>query len=474
MNFCLIWAGRYVNRAGRTGVRTGRKTVRAGRSTLGWNTVISCSVEMSEYSRQATGRYWRTLWRTAAPCRARRTWRTPPAYGGHYKHRQRITPVYGYTPQPGERGAPHQRTGVTTSTDSALPLCTAIRHSQVNVAHPTSVRGSLQAQTGHYPRVRLYATARRTWHMPPAYGGHYKHRQRITPVYGYTPQSGERSACHQRTGVTTSTDRALPPCTAIRHSQANVAHATSVRGSLQAQTGHYPRVRLYATVRWTWHTPPAYGGHYKHRQVTTSHSQANVAHPTSVRGSLQAQTAHYPRVRLYATSRWTWHTPPAYGGHYKHRQRITPVYDYTPQPGECNKTAFGSVIFNRGRSLVIALSLSITLWLLIRYLSDYPLMVPRVFCDVNGGNRIQNGFPWPRCWICGRILYVKMNVICHQWRHRRLGRLLGRSAMTATFQRDVQLTACYKNKLTGTGRCNYIHSTQYTCSISNGQRVFWL
>ena len=267
---------------------------------------------------------------------ARRTWHMPPAYGGHYKHRQGITPVYGYTPQPGERGTPHQHTGVTTSTDSALPPSTTIRHSQANVAHPTSIRGSLQAQTAHYPRVRLYATARRTWHTPPAYGGHYKHRQRITPEYDYMPQPGERGTPHQHTGVTTSTDsalppcmaihqpgergtphqrtgvttstdralppcmaihqpgergtphqrtgvttskdRALPPCTTIRHSQVNVAHPTSIRGSLQAQTAHYPRVWLYT-------------------------SQVNVAHPTSVRGALQAQTGHYPRVRLYATAR---------------------------------------------------------------------------------------------------------------------------------------------------------------------------
>ena len=34
-----------------------------------------------------------------------------------------------------------------------------------------------------------------------------------------------------------------------------------------------------------------------------------------------------------------------------------------------------------------------------------------------------------------------------------------RISMTSTFQRDVQLTARLKNNLTGTGRCNYIHST---------------
>ena len=45
---------------------------------------------------------------------------------------------------------------------------------------------------------------------------------------------------------------------------------------------------------------------------------------------------------------------------------------------------------------------------------------------------------------------IKMNVICRQWRHSRVGRLLGGSAMTATFHLDVQLTACYTNNLTGT------------------------
>ena len=62
---------------------------------------------------------------------------------------------------------------------------------------------------------------------------------------------------------------------------------------------------------------------------------------------------------------------------------------------ECNKTivafSFG-VLFDRGRSLVIALSMSIARWLL--KMSDYPLAaLPRVFCDVDGGNRIQTGFP---------------------------------------------------------------------------------
>ena len=49
------------------------------------------------------------------------------------------------------------------------------------------------------------------------------------------------------------------------------------------------------------------------------------------------------------------------------------------------------VLFKRGRSLVIALSPSIVRWPLKK--SDYPLVAPRVFCDVNGGNRIQTGFP---------------------------------------------------------------------------------
>ena len=39
------------------------------------------------------------------------------------------------------------------------------------------------------------------------------------------------------------------------------------------------------------------------------------------------------------------------------------------------------------------------------------------------------------------------------------GLVIGRSAMTATFQRDVRLTAYYKNSLAGTYRCNNIHST---------------
>ena len=42
-------------------------------------------------------------------------------------------------------------------------------------------------------------------------------------------------------------------------------------------------------------------------------------------------------------------------------------------------------------TLVIALSLSITRWPL--KMSDHSLVARRVFCDVNGGNRIQTGFP---------------------------------------------------------------------------------
>ena len=54
-----------------------------------------------------------------------------------------------------------------------------------------------------------------------------------------------------------------------------------------------------------------------------------------------------------------------------------------------NKTivAFSFVVlFNRGRSSVIALSLPIARWPL--KMSDYPLVAPRVSCDVNGENRI--------------------------------------------------------------------------------------
>ena len=40
---------------------------------------------------------------------------------------------------------------------------------------------------------------------------------------------------------------------------------------------------------------------------------------------------------------------------------------------------------------MIVLSLSSDRWPLKK--SDYPLVAPRVFCDVNVGNRIQTGFP---------------------------------------------------------------------------------
>ena len=60
----------------------------------------------------------------------------------------------------------------------------------------------------------------------------------------------------------------------------------------------------------------------------------------------------------------------------------------------CNQTiaAFRFVVlFKRGRSLVIVLSPSNVCWPLKK--SDCPLVAPRVFCNVNGGNRIQAGFP---------------------------------------------------------------------------------
>ena len=56
----------------------------------------------------------------------------------------------------------------------------------------------------------------------------------------------------------------------------------------------------------------------------------------------------------------------------------------------CKKTivAFSFVVFfKRGRSLVIALSPSNVCWPLKK--SDRSLVAPRVFCNVNGGNRIQ-------------------------------------------------------------------------------------
>ena len=60
----------------------------------------------------------------------------------------------------------------------------------------------------------------------------------------------------------------------------------------------------------------------------------------------------------------------------------------------CKKTivAFSFVVlFKRGQSLVIILSPSNVCWPLKK--SDYPLVAPRVFCKVNGGNRSQTGFP---------------------------------------------------------------------------------
>ena len=59
----------------------------------------------------------------------------------------------------------------------------------------------------------------------------------------------------------------------------------------------------------------------------------------------------------------------------------------------CNKTmvAFSFVVvFDRGRSLVVALSLPIARWPLKK--SDCSLVAPRVNCDVNGKNHIKNGF----------------------------------------------------------------------------------
>ena len=62
-----------------------------------------------------------------------------------------------------------------------------------------------------------------------------------------------------------------------------------------------------------------------------------------------------------------------------------------------------------------------------------------------------------------RFLITQAASVCMkteiQWRRARVGRLLGGSAMTATFQRDVQLTACYNSNPIGTGRCDNIHST---------------
>ena len=54
---------------------------------------------------------------------------------------------------------------------------------------------------------------------------------------------------------------------------------------------------------------------------------------------------------------------------------------------EYNKTI---VAFTFQTSLVIALSPSNVRWPLKKF--DCPLVAPRVFCDDNGGNRIQTGF----------------------------------------------------------------------------------
>ena len=63
-------------------------------------------------------------------------------------------------------------------------------------------------------------------------------------------------------------------------------------------------------------------------------------------------------------------------------------------------------------------------------MSDYPLVARRVYCNANGGNRIQNGDPWPSCrW----ILYVKMNVICRQRRRKLFEKLRENIAKWAFF-----------------------------------------
>ena len=54
----------------------------------------------------------------------------------------------------------------------------------------------------------------------------------------------------------------------------------------------------------------------------------------------------------------------------------------------CNKTIVALiffVLFNQRRPLVIVFSPSIVHWPLKK--SDYPLVAPRVFCEVNSGNR---------------------------------------------------------------------------------------
>ena len=66
------------------------------------------------------------------------------------------------------------------------------------------------------------------------------------------------------------------------------------------------------------------------------------------------------------------------------------------------------VIFNRGRSLVIALSLSIARWLLKVWLS-----ASGTTCILwrQWRESYSNGFPWPCCWMHHRILYVTTGVL---------------------------------------------------------------
>ena len=56
--------------------------------------------------------------------------------------------------------------------------------------------------------------------------------------------------------------------------------------------------------------------------------------------------------------------------------------------------------------------ISIALWPLKE--SDYPLVSPRVFCDVNGGNRIHNASLDHAVESAIRFCTVKMNVIFRQ------------------------------------------------------------
>ena len=79
--------------------------------------------------------------------------------------------------------------------------------------------------------------------------------------------------------------------------------------------------------------------------------------------------------------------------------------------------------------------------------SDCQLVAPRLFCDVNGGNRIQTGFPRPCCWPW--ILYVKWTWFVAS----------DVTSDLAGFSVDQRWWPHCKNNLAGTGRCNYIHST---------------